>query len=96
MARIKVNLSSIRTANYNVPGIVTKVEIPKRNLGILKWRISEEITARYNIKNRLNDVYNRMESVQRQISDVYNITNSCISQYEAAERDNSKNADAFL
>lgn len=96
MSRIRVDISAIRHANYNVPGIVSKMNTTKKTIGSFKRRVPEEIMTRYSIRQRIEKVYTDIEELERKINALYDITNSCVSQYESAENENMSNANMFI
>lgn len=92
---IYVNVKEVRNANYNIPSIASKVEGVGKSLGSLRTRMAEEIVAQQRIRQRLTDAYNEMSSLERQLNELYKITDSCVTQYETAERANLHNAELF-
>lgn len=96
MSKIQVDLGAIRSANYNVPNISSKVNNTKRMLGIVKWKIPEDIVARYSIRQRIENVYSEIDQIEKKLNEIHSVTNSCVCQYEKAENDNTHNADMFI
>ena len=96
MSRIQIDLSAVRSANYNVPNISSKVNNTKRSVGILKWRIPDEIAGRYNIRQRMEKVYTDIDQLENKINALHDITSSCVLQYESVENENNRNADMFI
>lgn len=95
MSKIYVNTKQIRNINCDVPNIVSKVSSTRRTLGMLKGKITEDIAARKQIKQRLDNMYREMDALEKQINELYRFTNSCIVQYEETENRNSRNAEMF-
>lgn len=96
MSRIQIDLSTIRSANYEMPHISSKVNNAKRSIGILKWRIPDDIAGYYNIRQRMENVYVEVNQLENKINALYDIINSCVIQYENTENENDHNANMFL
>lgn len=96
MSRIYVNIRGIRNANYNVPSILSGVSHAGKSLKNLSRKIAAEIRAGRRIQQRLDHAYAEIRALEKQIDELYKITNSCVAQYESAERENSRNAEMFL
>lgn len=95
MSHIKIDMKKIRSANSTLPSIGMTVGEVKRGMGMMRWRIPEEIQNENQIKQRIVDVINEIGKLEEQINEVYKVTNNCVSQYLNAEEKNSVNADKF-
>ncbi len=95
MSQIYINLSEVRNANYEMPSLASKADNAKRAVGLMRYRIPTDVAERYNIKQRLGDVYLEISKIEAKIDELYAVTNSCVEQYARAEQINSNNIDAF-
>lgn len=92
---IYINLSEVRSANYRIPSLASKINHMKRAVGLMRYRLPEEIMERYHIREQMDAAYSALSQIETQIDEVYMAVNSCVDQYACAEKENSNNADAF-
>lgn len=95
MPKIYVNYREIRDANYMLPRMESKAISVKRRIHRLKNNISQDISEQYEIGQRLYRVCRQIGELEEKINQLYQVTNYCMMQYEEAEYENVKNAEAF-
>lgn len=95
MAEIKFDIKKVRNANYEIPPMLSNLSVQKRNINMLKWRISEDIQNRRNIRQRLDAILREMEWAEQQIGDIYRVTGSAVAQYSNLEAKLTANAAEF-
>ena len=96
MKKIDIDISKTRNVNYNISPIVSSVSAQRRNVNLLKWRISPDVQNRRNISSRLNAAVSELESIEKKLNEIYRITESALDQFAETENKLNKNADAFL
>lgn len=96
MAKIYVNFREIREANYSLLYIVSKADYVKRQIYRCKREMPDYLCDSYQIGQRLDRVYEKVEEVEHQVSQLHKVVNCCVKQYETVENENSRNAEAFL
>lgn len=96
MSKIYMDFSEIRKANYVLPYLEMKAESVKRRIDRLKREMPDAVRDSYQISQRLEQVCRSIGGVEYQINQLHEVTNFCVEQYEAAEYENSRNAEAFL
>ncbi len=95
MAAININIKKVRSANYDLPPIISNLSAQKRYLNMLKWRIPSEIQDRRDIRERLNSILKEMDRAEEQLNDIYRITGSAVTQYMNMETKLTANASRF-
>ncbi|MCM1307724.1 MAG: hypothetical protein NC223_03915 [Butyrivibrio sp.] len=91
-----IDYKNLKIENTLLPKLVANVNQTRRNIGVLRWRISDEILSKRNLKNRLEEVCRKLQHIEHKMNSIYNFTNSCIAQYKNAEQTNQSLADKFL
>lgn len=95
MAAIKFDIKKVRNANYELPPMLSNLFVQKKNINMLKWRISDEIQDRRNIRQRLEAILREMERAEQQLNDVYRVAGSAVTQYSNMETKLTANAAKF-
>lgn len=96
MSKIYVNYSEIRKANFVLPYLEMKADSVKRRIARTRRELPDDICSSYEIGQRLEQVCRSVGAVEYQMNQLHEVTNFCVEQYEAAEYENSRNAEAFL
>lgn len=95
MSKINICLSEVRNANYRIPSLVSKLDNVKSAIGLMRYRIPKDVIEKYDIKQRMNNVYQELNSLEQKLDEIYDVTNSCVDQYLYTEQVNNKNAKLF-
>lgn len=96
MAEFYIDYRKLKNTNGLLPNIVANVNLARRNIGVLRWRIPEELLVRRNLRNRLNEVYGKLQNIEQRVNSIYNFTNNCIIQYKNVEQTNQNILEEFL
>ncbi len=96
MSTIKIDIKSVRTSNYTLPAELAKISGVKRSIGLLKWRVPEEVQNEKEIKKRMEELNKQLEVAERELQDIYDVVNCCLIQYSDTEKNLSNNADLFV
>lgn len=92
MADINIDFRGIRNATYKLPSIIADIERISRNVGLLKWRIPEEIQGRREVGTRINKANDEMGSIKRKLEDIQRTMENIVVQ--GIERENKLTANA--
>lgn len=85
MAKININITSVRAANSNLPSIKSNVNYVKNSINSVRCNIQQEVSARMNIVNALNSLYYDSQKIESAIQDVYVSVNKCTDIYTQAD-----------
>ena len=92
---IKFDIKRMRSANYALPTQLAKMAGIKRGIGLLRWRIPEQIRNKRNIGQRMNSIYAQLAEMEKDINRIYDVTNQCLYQYSKKKKKNTSNANRF-
>lgn len=95
MAAVNFDIKKVRNANYELPTMLSNLSVQARNINMLKWRISDDIQDRRNIRQRLDVILREMERAEQQLGDVYRVAGSAVTQYANTETRLTENATKF-
>lgn len=95
MEGIYVDWRGIREVNDELPGLGTRAGIVRKQIFRLQQEIPSCISDRYQISQRLCEVYKKIRKLEFQLGELYEVTNECAEQYECAEMENNRSAEAF-
>lgn len=95
MATININLSEAEIENAKMPVISDRVSNVKSSMGILRWRISEEVSGQRNIRERMEKICTELEEARDMIDDLYQVIQGSIYKYKETDRVIFTNADQF-
>lgn len=96
MAGIRLDIKKVRSTNTTLPPLATKLSGIKRGLGLLRWRIPDNIQEEIRMKERIEELLREIERAEAEINEIYTVTNSSIAQYMNVEERLSANAERFL
>ena len=82
-------------ANYALPTQLAKIAGIKRGIGLLRWRIPEQIRNKRDIERRVNLLYRQLAEIETEINRIYEVTNQSLYQYANMEEKNTLNANRF-
>lgn len=86
MPDIHIDIKKVRNSNYSVPSMVAGLERSDRMLGLLRWRIPEEVQSRRDLGNRLEKAVKDMKRAEEMLTEVYAFTEKVINQYTDVDR----------
>lgn len=92
---LKFDIKRVRSANYALPNQLAKIAGIKRGIGLLRWRIPEQIRSKKDIGRRINNIYQQLAEIERDINKIYDVTNQSLYQYSNMEEKNTSNANRF-
>lgn len=81
MAKININITSVRSANSNLPSIKSSVNYVKNSINSVRSNIQQEVSSRMNIVNALNRLYYDSQKIESAIQEVYATVNKCTDIY---------------
>lgn len=96
MTEFYIDYKNLKNVNCLLPNIVASINSTRRNIGVLRWRIPEELLNKRNLRNRLDTVCKRLQHIEQKVNSIYNFTNNCIMQYKNVEQTNLNLSDKFL
>ena len=96
MSTINIDIKSVRTSNYKLPADLAKISGVKRGIGLLKWRVPEEVQNEKEIKKRIEELNKQLDVAERELQEIYDVVNFCLTQYSDTENRLSENADMFV
>lgn len=96
MADIKIDLKRITDANSGMPGMISQVEGARRSVGLMRWRIPEEIQTTCDIKKRLDSVVADMQRAEKLLEDIKRVVGSGITFYSESDARAKNAAEKFL
>ena len=89
---LKFDIKRVRMANYALPTQLAKIAGIKRGIGLLRWRIPEQIRNKRDIGSRVNLLYRQLAEIETEINRIYEVTNQSLYQYANMEEKNTKMA----
>lgn len=92
---LKFDIKRVRMANYALPTQLAKIAGIKRGIGLLRWRIPEQIRNKRDIERRVNLLYRQLAEIETEINRIYEVTNQSLYQYANMEEKNTLNANRF-
>lgn len=92
---LKFDIKRVRMANYALPTQLAKIAGIKRGIGLLRWRIPEQIRNKRDIGSRVNLLYRQLAEIETEINRIYEVTNQSLYQYANMEEKNTLNANRF-
>ncbi len=95
MARIDIDVNTVKNANYAVPQMVSGVSNIKRSIGLLKWRIDPEIMNRRNVRDKIENIIKELGTAEKELNDTYVVTEDILGQYLESEQTLSVFANKF-
>ena len=95
MARIDIDVNTVKNANYAVPQMVSGVSNIKRSIGLLKWRIDPEIMNRRNVRDKIENIIRELGTAEKELNDTYVVTEDILGQYLESEQTLSAFANKF-
>ena len=78
---LKFDIKRVRIANYALPIQLVKIAGVKRGIGLLRWRIPEQIRNKREIGRRVNSLYRQLAGIEADINKIYDVTNQSLYQY---------------
>ena len=95
MGTTKIDIKKVRSANYNLPSMISSLSAQKKVVSMMKWRIPSEIQDRRNIRERLQTILREIEKSEQQLNEIYKVTGSAVTQYMNLEDRLTANASRF-
>ncbi len=95
MAIININLSEAEIENAKMPVIADRISNVKSSMGILRWRISEEVSSQRCIRERMEKICIELEDAKDMVDDLYQVTQGSIYKYKETDRVIFANANQF-
>lgn len=86
MAYIDINLMEVSSVNAQLPRYLIKLTNVKRELEILKWKLSEELMQCGNMRERYVYIQRQISEVEEKLNEVHDFISSAVRQYEEVER----------
>lgn len=96
MSSIYVQGSWVREANCDLVHLEAGAEMIRRGIQRTKKDIPDSIASQYQIGQRLKDVCREIDKLGERINHLHEIVNICMEQYRETEKENTRNAEAFL
>jgi len=96
MSGIYIHLSRVREANYALTDIEAGTRFVRSRIGRTKKEIPDYISSKYQIGQRLHNVCQEIGRLGDRLGYLYEVINICMEQYADTEKENKRNADAFL
>lgn len=96
MADIHVDLDKMQQAVTYLSSKAYIVSTARRTVGLLRWKIPEDIRTQHNIENRLEEVTNQLLRAEQLMQEMKTVMNSCMTQYKTMENKLNENAKNFL
>ncbi len=85
MAKININVTSVKNANSKLPSCEAKVKTVRNSINSVRCNIRADVKARNNIANSLNNLYYEAEKIESSIHELYNTVNKCADIYAQAD-----------
>lgn len=86
----------VREANYILPAVKLEARLVRGRIQRTRREIPTNIMFKFQIGQRLTNVYQDIGRLEAKLNDLYEVTNICMRQYEDTENENTRNAEAFL
>lgn len=96
MATININMRDVKNANSLLPSIKNQISSVERGVGLLRWRVPEELQNNRNVKDRLNNMVQDLRDVEQRLGEVYSVVNEAVYQYQTMEQNLRSSVDSFL
>jgi hypothetical protein len=95
MARIDIQLDTIKNSNMAIPRVVSGISGVKRDMGLLKWRIDSELMNRRGVREKMENIISELGKAEQSVNDIYIVTEGVINQYAETEQVLSAYAQKF-
>ena len=82
---IRIDLKKVTNVNNELIPIITRLSIVHRSLNLTKWKLDENMERYIEIKEKIENISNRVNETKWKKEKIYTITGECISDYMEAE-----------
>lgn len=96
MSQIFINLIETEDTNARIPIISDKISNIRSSMGLLRWRVSDEVLCERNLRDRMEKICVDLENIKDMSDDLYIAVQGSIARHRDTEqRINLGNASKF-
>lgn len=92
MARIRINFSSVQSANKSLKMVLRSMEQLEWQLSTLQQQLSPEIQSRYGISAQLSNCKGKASNLTRYTQRLHNLAASGVQKYQETESNINRRA----
>lgn len=81
MASIDINFREVKKAGYRLPTITSRLESAKREVGLLRWRVPEDILSKNDIQVSMESLVTELENISEKIMQINSLTENVVTTY---------------
>ena len=90
--KIWIKADSVRNCNARVPANKARISNAKNGVNSVRNGIQSDVASRFNNRENLNNIFNDLTVIERNIQDLYTTINSCVDIYVNADNSVKKMA----